>query len=259
MNRAVKAEERQREILTAARRAGSVDVAGLADRLGVARETIRRDLRLLEDHGLMRRTHGGAYPVESANFETTLAFRTTMHVPEKRRIATTAAGLLGDAETVFIDEGFTPQLVAEALPRERPLTVVTASLAAAGALADRDDDRITVLLLGGRVRGGTLATVDHWTVHMLAGFVIDLAFLGANGISRQYGLTTPDPAVGEVKAQAVRSARRRIFIGVHTKFAAVSFCRFAEVTDFEAIVTSTRLPAAEAHRYSLLGPAVHRV
>ncbi len=251
------AEERQREIVGAARRAGSVEVGALAAALGVAPETVRRDLRVLESHGLLRRTHGGAYPVESAGFETTLAFRGTMHVPEKRRIAAAAADLLGDAETVFVDEGFTPQLLAEALPHDRRLTVVTASLAAAGALAEVDS--FTVLLLGGRLRGGTLATVDHWTTAMLSGFVIDLAFLGANGISREHGLTTPDPAVSEVKAQAVRCARRRIFLGVHTKFGAVSFCRFAQVGDFEAVVTSTGLPGSEAHRYSLLGPQVVRV
>ncbi|MFI5660183.1 DeoR/GlpR family DNA-binding transcription regulator [Streptomyces sp. NPDC051684] len=251
------AEERQREIVRAARHSGSVDVTELADALGVAKETVRRDLRALEDHGLVRRTHGGAYPVESAGFETTLAFRTTMHVPEKRRIATAAAELLGDAETVFVDEGFTPQLIAEALPRDRPLTVVTASLATAGTLAENDNT--TVILLGGRVRAGTLATVDHWTSKMLAGFVVDLAYIGANGISREHGLTTPDPAVSEVKSQAIRAARRTVFAGVHTKFGAVSFCRFAPVGALEAIVTSTQLPASEAHRYSLMGPQVIRV
>lgn len=102
------AEERQREIVRVARRTGSVDVTALAAELGVAKETVRRDLRALEDHGLVRRTHGGAYPVESAGFETTLAFRATSHVPEKRRIALAAAEQLGDAETVFVDEGFTP-------------------------------------------------------------------------------------------------------------------------------------------------------
>lgn len=112
------AEERQREIVLAARRDGSVDVTALADELGVAKETVRRDLRVLEDHGLLRRTHGGAYPVESAGFETTLAFRATSHVPEKRRIATAAAELLGDAETVFVDEGFTPS----SSPRPCPWT-----------------------------------------------------------------------------------------------------------------------------------------
>ncbi|MCW7944753.1 transcriptional regulator [Streptomyces hygroscopicus] len=251
------AEERQREIVTAARRTGSVDVTTLAAELGVAKETVRRDLRALEDHGLVRRTHGGAYPVESAGFETTLAFRATSHVPEKRRIAAAAAELLGDAETVFVDEGFTPQLIAEALPRDRPLTVVTASLTTAGAFAEAENT--TVLLLGGRVRPGTLATVDHWATKMLAGFVIDLAYIGANGISREHGLTTPDPAVSEVKAQAIRAARRTVFAGAHHKFGAVSFCRFAEVGALETIVTSTLLPASEAHRYSLQGPQVIRV
>ncbi|MFE6130910.1 DeoR/GlpR family DNA-binding transcription regulator [Streptomyces sp. NPDC056437] len=248
-------EERRRGILDTARRDGSVDVTALAGLFRVAKETIRRDLHALEEHGLVRRTHGGAYPVESAGFETTLAVRTTRHVPQKSRIA--AADLLGDAETVFVDEGFTPQLVAEALPRDRPLTVVTASLAVATVLADAE--KIAVLLLGGRVRGGTMATVDHWATRMLADFVIDLAYVGANGISREYGLTTPDPAVSEVKAQAMRSSRRRVFTGIHTKFGAVSFCRFADVGDFEAIVTDAALPSAEAQRYSLLGPQVVRV
>jgi DeoR family fructose operon transcriptional repressor len=252
----MRAEERQHRILARARSDGRVDVSGIAADLAVAPETIRRDLKLLEQHGLVRRTHGGAYPVESAGFETDLENRAMLRVPEKRRIAAAAVELLGDAETVFIDEGFGPQLVAEALPPGRPLTVITASIPVATTLANKPET--TVYLLGGRVRGRTLATVDHWATQMLAGFVIDLAYLGANGISRRYGLTTPDPAVANVKAQVVRASRRRVFAGVHTKFGVNSFCRFASVADFEAIVTDTGLPAVEAQRYSVLGPQVIR-
>jgi DeoR/GlpR family transcriptional regulator of sugar metabolism len=135
--------------------------------------------------------------------------------------------------------------------------VVTASLHTAAQLAAVPS--ITVLLLGGRVRGRTLATVDHWATRMLAGFVIDLAYLGANGISRAHGLTTPDPAVAAVKAQVVAVSRRVVFAGVHTKFGGHSFCRFADVGQVDTIVTDTALPVAEAHRYSLLGPVVLRV
>jgi DeoR/GlpR family transcriptional regulator of sugar metabolism len=244
-------------MLEVARRTGSVDVAKIAGDLGISKETVRRDLNLLNAHGLVRRTHGGAYPVESAGFETTLSYRTTSQVREKSRIAAAAVELLGDAETVYIDEGYTPQLIAAALPRDRPLTVITSSLTTAGTLAAVEN--ITVLLLGGRVRGGTLATVDHWAIRMLSGLVIDLAYVGANGISRQWGLTTPDPAVSEVKAQVITASRRRVFSGTHSKFGATSFCRFAEIPDLEAIVTDTGLPASEAHRYSLLGPQVIRV
>lgn len=250
------AEERQHRIVVQARTEGRVDVASMAAQLTVAPETVRRDLKTLEKRGLLRRVHGGAYPIENAGFETTLASRLTDHVDEKRRIAAAAAEQLGDAESVFVDEGFTPQLIAEALPTERPLTLLTASVPVATSLATAPN--MTVLLLGGRVRGRTLATVGHWTARMLAGFVVDLAFVGANGISRDHGLTTPDPAVAEVKSQAIRSAHRRILIGVHTKFGISSFCRFAEISDFELIITDTGLSASEAHRYSMLGPQVIR-
>jgi DeoR/GlpR family transcriptional regulator of sugar metabolism len=252
----MRAEERQHQILGWARGAGEVDVSKVAVDLGVAPETVRRDLRVLEQNGLVRRTHGGAYPVETGRFETSLAMRSTRRVAEKRRIAAAAVELLGDAETIFIDEGYHPQLIAEALPTDRRLTVLTASLTTAAILAGKDS--ATVLLLGGRVRGRTLATVDGWATKMLAGFVVDLAFIGANGISREHGLTAPDPGVADVKAQAIKVSRRRIFIGVHAKFGLSSFCRFADVEDFEAIVTDTALPASEAHRYSLLGPQVIR-
>ncbi|MGY5138871.1 DeoR/GlpR family DNA-binding transcription regulator, partial [Streptomyces nigrescens] len=150
-----------------------------------------------------------------------------------------------------------PELVATLLPTDRPLTVITASLRTASLVAASEST--TVLLAGGRVRSGTQATVGSWARDMLARFVIDLAFLGANGVSREHGLTTPDPAVAEVKEQAVRSSRRRVLVGVHSKFGASSFCRFAEVRDFDTIVTDAGLSAPEAHRYSLLGPQVLRV
>jgi len=165
--------------------------------------------------------------------------------------------LLGEAETVFVDEGYTPRLLAALLPTDRPLSVVTASLTTATAVADSAN--LNVLLLGGRVRAGTLATVGSWTCEMLSGFVIDLAFVSSNGISREHGLTTPDPVVADVKAKALEVSRRRIFLGCHTKFGVSSFCRFAQVTDFEAIVTDVGLPLAEAHRYARLGPQVIRV
>jgi DeoR/GlpR family transcriptional regulator of sugar metabolism len=252
----MQAEERKRRILARARTEGRVDVMDIAAEFSVAPETVRRDLRLLHEHGLVRRTHGGAFPVESAGFETGLAFRSVSSVPEKRRIAAAAAERLDDAETVFVDEGFTPQLVAEALPLDRPLTVITASLPTAAALSESPS--ITVLLLGGRVRGRTLATVDHWAIRMLGEMVIDLAYIGANGISREHGLTTPDPVVGAVKAQAVKVARRKIFVGVHTKFGVASFSRFAVVSDFETIITDSSLSPGEAHRYAVLGPRVIR-
>lgn len=251
------AHARRRQLLSLTRELGQLSVTSAADRLGVSVETLRRDLAVLEQRGLVRREYGSAYPVESVGFETNLEHRAGEWFAEKQRIAAEAVQHLEEAESVFIDEGFLPTLVAQDLPVDRPLTVVTASMPVATLLATRSD--YTVIMLGGRVRGKTMATVGHWVSRMLAEFVIDLAFIGSNGISPTAGLTTPDPVVAEVKSVAIRASRRRIFVGAHNKFRMSSFCRFAELGEFELLITDTGLSSAEAQRFSVQGPRVLRV
>lgn len=252
---AVDSETRQSRIVEFARTRGRVEVLPLAEELHVASETIRRDLKVLAGRRLLKRVHGGAVPLETVAFESTVEYRSQVDLAQKHRIAAAAVELLHGSETVYLDEGFTPRLIAEKIA-DRELTVVTSSLLAAEALAH--SDTVTVLLLGGRMRGRTLATVDHWAVERLRTLVIDVAYLGTNGITVEHGLTTPDPAVAAVKQTAVHVAGRRILVAAHTKFGETSFCRFAEVSDFESIVTGSELPTAEAHRYEALGPNVIR-
>ncbi len=252
----VDSETRQSMIVEHARTRGRVEVMALADELGVASETIRRDLRVLADRRLVKRVHGGAIPLESAAFESGVEYRSRVDLAQKRRIASAAVDLLHGAETVYLDEGYSPRLVAEKLA-DRELTVVTSSLLAAEALAE--SETVTVLLLGGRMRGQTLATVGDWALRLLDSLVLDVAYLGTNAISLEHGLTTPDPAVAAIKREAVRRSRRSILIAAHSKFGIDSFCRFAEVADFEAIVTGTELSSEDAQQYHALGPAVVRV
>lgn len=251
----VDSDSRQRRIVEFARTRGRVEVLALAEELNVASETIRRDLKVLAGRRMLKRVHGGAIPLETAAFESTVEYRSQVDLAQKHRIAAAAADLLHGAETVYLDEGFTPRLIAERLADEQ-LTVVTSSLLAAEALAH--SETVTVLLLGGRMRGRTLATVDNWAVERLRSLVIDVAYLGTNGITPEHGLTTPDPAVAAVKQTAVSVATRRILVAADSKFGETSFCRFAEVSDFETIVTGTELPGAEAARYEALGPSMVR-
>ncbi|MGW4097783.1 DeoR/GlpR family DNA-binding transcription regulator [Mycobacterium sp. NPDC004974] len=248
-------DTRQSRIVEFARSRGRVDVLTLAEELDVAAETIRRDLKALAGRRLLKRVHGGAIPLETAAFESTVEYRSQVDLAQKHRIAAAAARLLHGAETVYLDEGFTPRLIAEQLA-DQELTVVTSSLLAAEALAH--SETVTVLMIGGRMRGRTLATVDQWAVERLSSLVIDIAFLGTNGITVEHGLTTPDPAVAAVKQTAVKVAQRCVLVAAHSKFGETSFCRFAHVSEIESIVTGTELPAEEAQRYEALGPSVIR-
>lgn len=251
-------DDRRRRLLEHLRHVGREDVNELAARLHTSAETVRRDLKVLEGHGLVIRTHGGAFPAEGARYEASLEQRARHRVAEKRRIASAAVQSVGDAETIYVDEGFTSQLVAEELPTlNRPVTVVTASLHVAKTLAGAQ--RVSVLQLGGRVRERTMSTVDHWAIDMLSDMVIDLAILSASGICLDRGLTTPDPTLQALKRRVVQVSQRRICVGISTKFGVRSFCRFAGIADLETLITDSGLTTYDAHRYGQLGPEVLRV
>jgi DeoR family fructose operon transcriptional repressor len=236
--------ERRQMLLEHARRTGRVDVAQMSKELGLAPETIRRDLKDLERQGLLRRVYGGAVAVERLSFESGLAVRSTRHQAQKHRIAAVAATHVKSAESIYIDEGYLPSLIGENLPADRPLTVVTSSLVIAKSLANRPE--FTVLIVGGRVRAQTFGAVDHWAVGMLETLVLDLAFIGGNGISLERGVTVPDSAVAAVKAMAMRVSRRRILIADSSKYGVDSFVRFAHLRDFERFITDEGLSAEQA-------------
>jgi DeoR family fructose operon transcriptional repressor len=249
--------ERRQWLIEQARRTGRVDVAEMSTELGLAPETIRRDLKDLEHQGLVRRVYGGAVPVERLTFESALSIRATRRQAQKNRIAAAAATLVKAAESIYIDEGFLPKLISDHLQPERPMTVVTPSLAIATSLVDRT--HVTVLVVGGRVRAQTLGTVDHWALAMLESLVLDLAFIGGNGLSLEHGVTVPDSAVAAVKTMAMRASRRRILVADSSKYGVDSFVCFARLTDFERFVTDDGLAVEDAAELHHRGIDVIRV
>lgn len=236
------APQRRQFILTRLRAAGQVDVADMAVELGVTHETIRKDLIALEQQGLLRRVHGGAVPVGDLSLEPAVS-RRVYYATEKTRIARAALAHLPEAGSVLIDAGSTTARLAAAFPLDRELTVYTNTLTIALSLVDHP--LLTVATLGGRIRPVTLAEVDDWPARALAEINVDVAFLGANAISVDRGLTTPDRAEAAVKRLMLSSARRRILLADHSKVGLISTCKHADLSDIDLFITDTGLPPAE--------------
>jgi DeoR family fructose operon transcriptional repressor len=247
-------EERQQWIAERARTDGRVDVAVLADALDVTTETIRRDLKILERHGLLRRVHGGALPVDRLGFEPGLAARDAVLTAEKERIAKAALAEVPDEGAILLDAGTTTARLADILPLDRELVVITNGLPIAMSLSTRPN--ISVLLIGGRVRGRTLAAVDDWALHALTDSYVDVAFMGTNGVTAQRGLTTPDTTEAAVKRAMIASARRSVLLADHTKVGNVHLARFARLDDIDTIVTDSGIDPMDAEQLRSAGPRV---
>jgi DeoR family fructose operon transcriptional repressor len=248
------AEERQQHILDRARAAGRVEVNNLAEDLDVTPETVRRDLTILERHGVLRRVHGGGIPVERLGFEPGLETRSERLVQEKERIAKAALPHLPEEGTVLFDAGTTTMRLAERLPHDHELTIVTNSLGIATAVAQRPN--LSLYMLGGRVRGRTLAAVGSWVTTALQDVFVDVAFIGTNGLSAERGLTTPDQSEAAAKRAMIKAARRSVVLTDHTKIGVDHFSRFADLSDIAAVITDDGLDPETAAEIEAMGPEV---
>lgn len=248
------APERHQQILETARARGRVEVAGLARELSVTPETVRRDLTALERRGVLRRVHGGAIPVERLGIEPGVADRETHAASEKERIARAALDELPDGGSIIIDAGTTTVRFAELLPTDRELTVVTHSIPVASLLVSRPN--VNLHLLGGVVRGRTLAAVGEWTRSQIAEVFADVAFMGTNGISVERGLTTPDMAEAIVKRALIEAARRTVVLADHSKFGREDFARVAPLTSVDTVIVDRDLDPELAEDLENAGPRV---
>jgi DeoR family fructose operon transcriptional repressor len=248
------AEERQLWIVERARSVGRVEVAALAEELSVTTETVRRDLTTLERHALLRRVHGGAIPIERLGFEPALAARDSVFTAEKERIARLALAELPDEGTILLDAGTTTARLADILPSDRELVVLTNALPIAMSLSVRPN--ITVLMIGGKVRGRTQAAVDAWALQALADSYVDVAFIGTNGITIERGLTTPDTTESAVKRAMIRAARRTVVLADHTKVGQDHLSRFATLDEIDTLITDSGLDAQLAEELRGQGPRV---
>lgn len=245
------AEERQVLIAALVATAGRVTVTDLATRFGITAETVRRDLDALEAARQLRRVHGGAVAIDRLSLsEPSLDERQTQRLDEKSRIADAAMRMIPASRTgsIVLDAGSTTERLADRLAGWGPtvagdqLLVITNAVPIAGKLSR--NEAIHLHVLGGRVRGLTSAIVGSGTVAQLGALRPDIAFIGTNGISATFGLSTPDSVEAAVKSAIVTAAQRVVVLADSTKLDQETLVCFAALTSVDTLITDAA-PSAE--------------
>lgn len=224
---------RRSSIVQALQATGEVSVTALADEFGVSPSTIRRDLNALSKEGRLMRVRGGGGAIEDdpQPFHEVAATQAR----EKEDIGAAAASLVHDRDVVILDIGTTVEHVARNL-RGRPLTVVTASLAAVDVL--RDDPVVELVVLGGVLRSSYLSLVGGLTEQALSQITADICFLGASGV-RDDGTVLDSTSIEvPVKHAILRASERTVLVAADDKFPGSGVMAVCGPDDIDTVVTT---------------------
>jgi DeoR/GlpR family transcriptional regulator of sugar metabolism len=247
-------DERRSLILDRIRNHGRVLAADLTDELGVSVDTIRRDLRELDEAGLLRRVHGGALPRHGD--ASPFAARARRAPEAKASIARRAAGCVHDDQIVVLDGGTTTLEVARALRDDLRAHVITTSPPIALALADHPGLEVTVV--GGTLRPNALVTVGAAAVEALRVVRADVVFLGVCGLHPEIGVTTEDLEERHVKAAMIEGAAEVVALADHDKLGTAMPVVVAPMSAVTRLVTDADVDDPAVAPYLALGIEVLR-
>lgn len=239
------ATDRHRHIVDRLDSVGRVDVGSLAMQLDVAPETIRRDLRLLEQQGLLQRVHGGAVRRTErplSPFDGT----TPEHPLPHLQLADLVIDRLPADATIFIGASPLTWALAESLsrrPQAEGMTIVTNSLDVAVVMSRVES--LHIYNIGGTVEPETRAQQGNWALEELERFRIDLALLTPSAITAENGIFAATPMSAASLAAEARSADRTWALIEAENLGAPGFVRAAPIDAIDLIFTAG-LP--EPHR-----------
>ena len=219
----------------------AVTVAELARDFSVSEVTVRNDLSILSQRGLVARVRGGARALQSGQSEAAFDIRLRVQEDAKRAIARAAAAMVGDGEAVALDSSTTAFYIALELRAKHELVVVTNGLRIATALADAPG--VSVIVPGGVLRYAAMSLVGDFAAGVLRTTSIGKGFFGARGISADRGLMDLNPDEVRLKREMVSACECVIGVFDHTKWRRTALLSFVSTPQINAIVTDSGAPA----------------
>ncbi|MDD4870197.1 MAG: DeoR/GlpR family DNA-binding transcription regulator [Kiritimatiellae bacterium] len=233
-------DARKRQILESITRAGFARPEDLAQQHNVAAITVRRDLIWLEKAGFLKRVHGGAIPNDNPLSVIHINIRMRSAMDEKRAIAKAAVNMIKTGEHIFLDAGSTCHFLAEALPEDKDLTVITHSLDNAHVLSQKRG--IRTIVLGGELDTRLNAFVSPMTETALTAFHADKAFLGAMGVDPNRGISNNNLAEERIKLLMTSNAREVFVLADSSKLGKVTFRSILPLSRISHIITDKGAP-----------------
>lgn len=231
--------ERQKKILELLSSEGAVMVSKLSAELGVTDETVRRDLEKLEAKELLRRTHGGALPINEGSYELSFEKRKTLHVEEKQALARKAVQYIASGDSIFLDASTTTFYMAKELKNMKNLTVITNSIRIINELSGVDG--IKVIAIGGIVSNnqslvGAMAEND-----IKDNYFADKMFFSSKGIGDSFMILEGNEQECYIKQRMIANSRSHYYLCDKSKIGRVGYMKLTSFENIEYLITDAEL------------------
>lgn len=226
--------ERQKTIVEILRKNQNATVKTLVSQLYVSEATVRRDLNALEACGLIKRVHGGAVLLGSADFETPMLLREQQNVEAKHIIAAKAAQYIQNGQVIFLDASSTVMALIKYFNTFEMLTIVTNGIKTAQKLSEL---KHTVYCTGGRMLHDSSAYVGSYAEEFVRRFNADLFFFSSRGVSEEGMINGVSSGEINVRRAMFEQSRKRIFLCDRSKIGKRFCYNLCSVNQVDAWIT----------------------
>lgn len=212
----------------------SITVTELSKTFDVTEETIRRDLKFLEDEGFLTRTYGGAFIQTGVENTVTVELREVAYTKSKEAIAKECRKLIHNGDSIFLDASTTALFVAKAISNMR-LTVVTNSLLIVNQLTDFEN--IRVVCIGGTYSKDYKAFQGNITIQSLNNLYLDKTFMSCRSLSMEHGISDSSEGQAMIHQKLLQRSNEVYLIADYSKFDKTSFIHICDFESLTGVVT----------------------
>jgi DeoR family deoxyribose operon repressor len=221
---------------------GFVSIKELSKRLEVSEMTVRRDLRELSKENIVTLIPGGAVlkrnsPIDTDEEKYLIQAAESLMLEEKIKISRKAASLIETNDVIVIDTGSTTENLSKFIPENMPLTVICYALNILFNVYENKNWKL--IFPGGYFHGDTLMLESPEGIEMIKRIRANKAFISAAGVSEKLGVTCATAYEKETKRAVIESSDKKILLVDSTKFGKIKISHFADLTDFDIIITDT--------------------
>ncbi|MFL0248828.1 DeoR/GlpR family DNA-binding transcription regulator [Clostridium neuense] len=242
-------EERFQKILQMLDKNNIIKITDINEKLGVTEITVRRDLKVLEERGLLDRIYGGAKKVmeeSKTNFkELSNNEKRKINIEQKRYIAKLASQQIQENDIIYIGPGTTSELIYDYL-NVSYVKIITNSMPV--FLKFKDDKRYEIILVGGRYRSHTDVFVGSFTNENLKNMRVKTAFVGTNGICND-NITTSNEEEGVCQKIIMDNAVKKFVLCDSSKIEKEDFFSFYNLQDVTAVITDKNIDSKLKEKY----------